>query len=336
MKKIPVGTQGIELYGLPWYAKNGCRTHRLPDTVRDAVSLELWDVAQDTAGARIRFLSDTGTCGLIFEAVNYNERKGEGTGALQNYLMGFDLYADGCFWKNAVPAHAGENEVFFFRDTARKKRLFEIYLPMHLSVNDIRVILDDDASLWPDAGYAGPPLVFYGTSITQGYSVSRPGQAYPCQVSRAMGRDIVNYGFSGAGRGEAVVAHVVAETQASCYILDFGQTCESLREFRQNLSPFVEIVRACAPDTPILLTTPIFYLQENWDEELQIFQRGRREIVEEVYASLHRMDPKLHLLRWNEKAPFKSGCAQTDGAHANDLGAYWMSCALCEALKEFL
>ncbi len=41
MKKIPVGTQGIELYGLPWYAKNGCRTHRLPDTVRDAVSLEL-------------------------------------------------------------------------------------------------------------------------------------------------------------------------------------------------------------------------------------------------------------------------------------------------------
>ena len=84
MKKIPVGTQGIELYGLPWYAKNGCRTHRLPDTVRDAVSLELWDVAQDTAGARIRFLSDTGTCGLIFEAVNYNERKGEGTGALQN------------------------------------------------------------------------------------------------------------------------------------------------------------------------------------------------------------------------------------------------------------
>lgn len=27
MKKIPVGTQGIELYGLPWYAKNGVAGH---------------------------------------------------------------------------------------------------------------------------------------------------------------------------------------------------------------------------------------------------------------------------------------------------------------------
>lgn len=331
MKKISVGTQGIGLYGLPWYEKNGGRTHRLPDGVRDAVPLELWDVAQDTAGARIRFLSDTGTCGLLFDAVNYDARL---DGAPQNRQMGFDLYVDGCFWKNAVPARAGENEVFFFRDTARKKRAYEIYLPLHLSVNGIRVVVDDDACIWPDDGYPQRPLVFYGTSITQGYSVSRPGQTYPCQVSRALGRDIVNYGFSGTGRGEQVVARVVADTPASCYILDFGQNCESLREFRRNFRPFVETVRAGAPDTPILLTTPIFYLQENWDEELQAFQRGRRDIVEETYAALRPADPKLYLLRWNEKAPFASGCAQTDGAHPNDLGAYWMSCAMCGALRE--
>jgi hypothetical protein len=46
------------------------------------------------------------------------------------------------------------------------------------------------------------PIVFYGTSITQGGSASRPGLAYPSIISRDINVETINLGFSGNGKFE--------------------------------------------------------------------------------------------------------------------------------------
>jgi hypothetical protein len=46
------------------------------------------------------------------------------------------------------------------------------------------------------------PIVFYGSSITQGGCASRPGMAYESIVSRRFDADYLNLGFSGSAKGE--------------------------------------------------------------------------------------------------------------------------------------
>ena len=46
------------------------------------------------------------------------------------------------------------------------------------------------------------PVLFYGSSITQGGCASRPGNAYTSMLCRKVDAEQINLGFSGSGRGE--------------------------------------------------------------------------------------------------------------------------------------
>lgn len=48
-----------------------------------------------------------------------------------------------------------------------------------------------------------PPVVYYGSSITQGVGVSRPGNCYEAMISRRFHLDFINLGFSGNARGRS-------------------------------------------------------------------------------------------------------------------------------------
>ena len=47
---------------------------------------------------------------------------------------------------------------------------------------------------------AGRPIVWYGTSIAQGGVVTRPGMAFTNIIARNLGREVLNFGFSGNGK----------------------------------------------------------------------------------------------------------------------------------------
>ncbi|MEF9932226.1 MAG: SGNH/GDSL hydrolase family protein, partial [Bacteroidales bacterium] len=58
------------------------------------------------------------------------------------------------------------------------------------------------------------PIVFYGTSVTQGGCASRPGMAYPAIIERKLNRETINLGFSGNGRMDKVMADKIATIKA--------------------------------------------------------------------------------------------------------------------------
>ena len=67
--------------------------------------------------------------------------------------------------------------------------------------------MDEGAVIKPARPFAlSKPVVFYGTSITQGGCASRPGMSYTAIVGRKLNLDFVNQGFSGNGLGEPEVA----------------------------------------------------------------------------------------------------------------------------------
>lgn len=336
MKQVRLGEAGLELCGVPWYEHNGGKLWRFPKELESQISADLWGCSLQTSGARIRFASDTTSLGIAGSYAPYDPHM-----AMNNMCRigqaGVDVYANGRFWMTVFPEEEPEIEKRFFGGAARQVREFTVYLPLYHHFTFQHLSFDDEATLAPPAPFAVPkPVVFYGTSITQGGCASRPGLSYQAMLCRELNLDFANLGFSGLGKGEVEVAKAIAQIDAACYVLDYGQNNPTVEDFASVYPPFLAEIRAARPDTPIVLTTPIPYTGELWDQEFRAFQERRREVVRAAYqAQVAAGDKHVWLVEGHDLlAP--GGDGQVDGGHPNDLGfvslAQGLRAPLCRAL----
>ena len=68
--------------------------------------------------------------------------------------------------------------------------------------------------------HAVPGIARYGSSILQGGVASRPGQVNTHVVSRALSREVFNFGFSGNCLMEISVAQYLAQLDVGMFIID--------------------------------------------------------------------------------------------------------------------
>ena len=201
----------VQVNGLPWYSENGGDLFRLPAQLKDTFRPPVWDLAKDPSGGRIRFRTNSSILAIRLEYPKPPDMAnmhafGE---------TGVDLYADGVYRGTAIAtrdAQPGKTlEHTFFQDQPRLDREITLYLPLYMPVKVLGIGLDPDAQVRPAKPFAAAtPLVFYGTSITQGGCASRPGMSYQAILGRMLNLDFVNLGFSGNGRGEPELSHAVA------------------------------------------------------------------------------------------------------------------------------
>src|SRR5690606_21637774 len=94
--------------------------------------------------------------------------------------------------------------------------------PLYNGVNRVQVGLLPGAEVLPPTPFALPkPILFYGSSITQGGCASRPGNAYCQMVARRFDAECLNFGFSGSARGELAMAEVLASLDPAVLVLDY-------------------------------------------------------------------------------------------------------------------
>jgi len=55
MRKVSLLKSNIEINGMPWYKHNNSMMLRLSYELESEVNSEVWRLAKDTSGARIRF-----------------------------------------------------------------------------------------------------------------------------------------------------------------------------------------------------------------------------------------------------------------------------------------
>ena len=251
---------------------------------------------------------------------------------------GVDLYLDGAYLstaiapKDAAPGRVVEHVYFDFGTRSRVGREVTLYLPLYKPVKVLAVSLDADAVVTAPAAFAvAKPVVFYGTSITQGGCASRSGLSYQAILARRLNLDFVNLGFSGNGKGEPVVADAVAEIDAAAFVLDFSQNNQTLAALTPVYKPFLAKLRAQYPKTPILAITPIATSVQRPEWELM---RGHiREVVKRQIAA---GDQRLTLVEGYELLGPKQLDGLVDGVHPNDLGFQAMADGLTPHLRKSL
>lgn len=332
---LPASSPELEIDGLPWFRENGGEFIRLPAASQDKFPQPVWNLAKSPSGGRIRVRTDAAMLAVRLEypsPSNMSNMHAFGQ-------TGVDLYVDGAYRGTAIAdkdAKPGKiYEHVYFSARPRVWRDMTLYLSLYKPVKIISVGVDSKARFEKAASFAAPkPVVFYGTSITQGGCASRPGMSYQAILGRMLNIDFVNLGFSGNGKGEPDVAAAVSQIDASCFVLDFAQNNATVASLREVYGPFIDTLRKAHPDIPVLSITPIFSTREAMGGTEH---EGMREHIRQVVSRrIGEGDRNLQLVEGTDLLGPSRTDGLVDGTHPNDLGFQWMAEGLAPRLRRML
>ena len=251
---------------------------------------------------------------------------------------GFDVYADGVFAGTVRPDYTKQDRVdgIVFFDDARERQI-QINLPLYNPVHSLFVGLDEKATLTAPVSYRHTvPMLFYGSSITQGGCASRPGNFYQAHLSRWLDSDYRSLGFSGHAKAEPAMAAYVAEQKMSVLVMDYDHNAPSPEYLEKTHERFFLTVREKQPTLPVVFVTKpdMITPRPSSVENLRV----RKAIVKKTYENAKaRGDKNVYFVDGESFFPdsLRDSCT-VDGCHPTDLGFFFMAAGLEGVLRSIL
>jgi lysophospholipase L1-like esterase len=254
----------FSLHGLvpePGYA-------RVPRTLLPALRPPVQRLALETAGGRVRFATDATT---IVVRIRLSDRAIK-THMTPLNMAGAELYAGaGPRMRRVTPLRPRAiGEVPFEKldgytldqtieqtvNLSGERQTYTLYLPTFTGVESVEIGFPEGAEPSPAAPYAlAKPIVFYGSSITQGACACRPSLSYPARVCARLDADYLNLGFAGNALGDIELARYIAGLNMSAFVLDYDHNAPTAEHLQRTHRAFFETVRQAWPELPILLVT---------------------------------------------------------------------------------
>lgn len=330
---LDVSTWGVE--GQGWEPELLAeRYDRFPAKAKDIVRPPVWNLSHHSSGLSFRFTTDSTELYIRYEV---------GSTRMAMFHMpatgvsGIDLYSyDEDRWRWVDVSHPNSTKTTLtVKGIDPGTRSYLVYLPLYNSIKKIEVAVPKGAKLEPIAPRKEKPMVFYGTSILQGGCASRPGMPHPAILSRRLDQPFINLGFSGNGMMEPEVGALLAEIDASIYVLDcVPNMAEPL--VSQRTVPFVKKLREARPDVPIVLVEDRTY-SNSWilKEKRDRNASGRSALVH-AYDTLIEQGVKNLYYIPGDTLQGDDDEATVDGSHATDLGFVRQADAMEPTLRKAL
>ncbi len=332
MRCADVRRPPLLLTGLPFRDSPDAPLHRLPAHLTKAdVNEGALGLSSNPSGAAVLLRTDSPVIGLISSPC---------TGAAMQHMpatgvSGYDVYeritdrpepaerfiANVRTVPGGAIAHTGAQP--------GKPIDLIIYLPLYSRVDTLEIAVTPDARVEPPTPQRlRRPIVFYGSSITQGGCCSRPGNNYTTMICRALDAPQVNLGFSGSAKGEPAIAKAIATLDAELLVLDYDHNAPSPEHLRNTHEPFFRIIRQAHPSLPIvILSRPD---TRNGGE--------RRDIIRQTYENaVAAGDRHVYFISGDTLfSPAGTDFCTVDGCHPNDLGFYMMYTHVLPVVRQAL
>ncbi|MCL2744720.1 MAG: SGNH/GDSL hydrolase family protein [Planctomycetaceae bacterium] len=225
---------------------------RLPKRAEDKVTKSVWGLSGQSAGIVVRFKTD-GTKIIARHEIG-NDTAMEHMTKVGS--AGLDLYAkdqNGKWrWAGFSKPNAKKYESIVLSDVSKEMREYMLYLPLYNATISLSIGVPAGSKFEAVQPLPQKPIVYYGSSITQGCSASRPGMTVPAILGRRFNLPVINFGFSGNAKMEKDLAQFIAEKDASVYIIDALPNMQP-EQVKERAEIFLREVRKARPDTPLLL-----------------------------------------------------------------------------------
>jgi len=314
----------FSIHGL-YDCKNESEYKRLPDSVATSANEGVAATYRHTSGGRIRFSTNS-----IYVAIKVEwDSVAKITAMPHTGSSGFDMYVD-CdgyntskYYKVFTPPYywecqKGYESVLDFKD--RSTRLVTVNFPLYNNVKNIYIGLENGATVGKGKPYSiSSPVVFYGSSKTQGGFVSRAGNTYPAILSRRLGFDFLNFGFEGGAKGDSAVIDYIASLDMSAFVCDYDRDASD-EDFLATHKKTYQKIREKHPTIPYIIaasTEPDIFASDSK-------KAFRKDVCLDTYRyALEKGDKNVYFV--DGDAIFKNGsfvdCYTVDGVNITDSAA---------------
>jgi lysophospholipase L1-like esterase len=311
---------------------------RLPARAEKTVPAAVWSLSRHSAGLCVRFRTASPVIKarwtLTSDRLAMPHMPATG-------VSGLDLYArtkEGSWrWLATGRPEKQTNSVTLASGLPAGERDYLLYLPLYNGVKSVELGLPRGQKLetLPRQPGKDQPIVFFGTSITQGGCASRPGMVHTAILGRRLDRPVINLGFSGNGRMQPEVVELLAELDPAVYVIDCLPNLNA-EQVAERTAPLVRRLRKARPNTPILLVEDRSYAGSFLLQGQAERNRTNRAALRKAYEQLTGEGVQGLYYLEGDKLLGADGEDTVDGSHPTDLGFLRQADALEKALKPLL
>ena len=326
-----INSAPFKIYGV--YLDNG-KYRRMPEDVATATSAHVHYLHAQTAGGRVRFKTDSAVIAIEAKMPNYC--------AFPHFALtgsaGFDLYtravgdAQEHYTRTFTPPlEVGQGYASKVTLEDSQMREITVHFPLYSEVSQLLIGLEEGSRLETAESYrVETPVVYYGSSITQGGCASRPGNSYQSIISRRLNINYVNLGFSGSAKAEPEIVEYISKLEMSAFVLDYDHNAPTVEHLQNTHEPMFKAIRQSHPGIPIIMMSrPQF--SPNAEE------RQRLEIVRQTYLNAKSAgDENVYFIDGPALMDMVGYDGMVDRYHPNDLGFASMAKALGDVLEKLL
>ena len=291
--------------------------YRYDYTPYDGFNKTVISHSKKCTGLYIVFKTNSSQVSATWE--NKPSRMGDNmTGIVQK---GLDLYIkEGNDWRFAgvgrvstLPDQSKRTKTLV-KNMAEGEKEFLLYLPIWCELYNLEIGVDSNASI---EGLPSPfrhKVIVHGSSITHGASASRSGLTYPALLSRNLGIDFVNFGFSGECKMQPQFLEFLKTCEVDAFLFDAFSN-PNAKEIGERLVGFVEELVKAHPGKPLIfLQSPIL---ETLDTKKYERLSTRIDLSRKMMKELAKKHKDVYYLEV-ENVTGKNGLI--DGSHPTDLG----------------
>jgi hypothetical protein len=306
-----IDTRALLVEGQGW-TDTAAPFDRLPARAEKVVPAAVWRLSHHSAGIAIRFVTEARAIDMRWKLtgkqLSMPHMPATGVSGIDCYVL--TETGKWCYVDNGRPTGIESRSRF----ALPPGREYLLYLPLYNGVSSLEISVPAGKQISappPSTRSRRRPIVFYGTSITQGACASRPGMAATAIVGRRLDVPIINLGFSGSGEMEPEMAELLSELKPSVFVLDCLPNM-SVAQVSERVVPFVERLRRDHPTIPIVLAEDSSFLDQS--------PTAKGRVLRVAFEELRARDvPHLHLLSGAGMLG-DDGDGTVDRVHPNDLG----------------
>ena len=315
----------FKTYGV--YKEDG-KYRRMPEKVAKKVSKDVFNLHHRTSGGRVKFVTNSKYIVIKAEIVDMLKMS---IFALTG-SAGFDLYADNEFVMPFIPPYETEDgyeSIIEFEE--EKEREITINMPLYTGVGKFYIGLQEGAYIKAPKPYINEkPIVFYGSSITQGGCATRPGMSYQNILSRKLNIDYINLGFSGSAKAEDEIAEYIKDLDMSIFVYDYDYNANTVEELLATHEKMFKKIREANKDLPIIMMSRPKY-------NLTDVEQKRLEIIKTTYENaINSGDKNVYLIDNKMLTAICKGDGTVDGCHPTDFGFFSMAQAVGDVIEKLI
>lgn len=324
-------SEPFRIYGL-YDAQNPERDRhcRMPAEVAEKVSEGVKNLNYNLAGGRVRFTTTSNYLALkltrnpLEQSLNFSPIA---RGGVDVYIRRGKV-SEPIFWSVFSPTVDCSSIEKLMKLPAGEKQI-TLVLSNYSGLRDLFIGLDENSTLTAHPDYTvEKPVLFYGSSITQGGCPTRPGMSYENIISRRYDVNYINLGFSGNAKAEDAMADYLAGLDFSVFVCDYDHNAPNVEHLENTHEKLYLKIREKHPTTPVIFVTkPDFWLK--WGE-----CERRRDIIYNTYINAkNRGENVIFIDGYSLFAGQNREDCTVDGCHPNDLGMFRMAEVIGKAVE---